>query len=153
MGILSEIKNLYPKYSTGKVKDFSAISGSYDGVPYGTENQRETRSGVFDASFFTYPKETTRELFERAVELIPSIPKAFGSGVFAGGSGFNVVLSEPQDEDWEFETILNTPGKVMIRNWKFGVRSSASEVRSSKIGFLSSGFEVRSSEVEVCAAK
>ena len=111
--ILSEIKNLYPKYSTGKVKDFSAISGSYDGVPYGTENQRETRSGVFDASFFTYPKETTRELFERAVELIPSIPKAFGSGVFAGGSGFNVILSEPEDEDWEFETILNTPGRIM----------------------------------------
>merc|ERR1712045_1039285 len=40
--ITSEIKNLYPKYSTGKVKDFSAISGSYNGVPYGTENQEET---------------------------------------------------------------------------------------------------------------
>ena len=24
-----------------------------------------------------------------------------------------MVLSEPQDEDWEFETILNTPGKIM----------------------------------------
>ena len=111
--ITSEIKNLYPKYSTGKVKDFSAISGSYNGVPYGTENQRETLSGVFDASFFTYPKENTRELFVRAAELIPSIPKALGAGVFEGGVGYNVVLSEPQDEDWEFETILNTPGKVM----------------------------------------
>merc|ERR1712156_971701 len=27
----------HPKYSTGKVKDFSAISGSYGGVPYGTK--------------------------------------------------------------------------------------------------------------------
>ena len=111
--ILSEIKNLYPKFSTGKVKDFSAISGSYDGVPYGTGNQRQTLSGVFDASFFTYPKENTRELFERAAELIPSIPKSLMAGVFEGGKGFNVVLSKPQDEDWEFETILNTPGKIM----------------------------------------
>ena len=111
--ITSEIKNLYPKYSTGKVRDFSAISGSYNGVPYGTENQRETLSGVFDASFFTYPKENTRELFQRAAELIPSIPKALMAGVFEGGVGYNVVLSEPQDEDWEFETILNTPGKIM----------------------------------------
>merc|ERR1712088_739619 len=98
-----------------------AISGAYNGVPYGTENQRETLSGVFDASFFTYPKENTRELFVRAAELIPSIPKAFGAGVFAGGSGFNVVLSEPEDEDWEFETILNTPGKIMENVYKFKV--------------------------------
>ena len=111
--ITSEIKNLYPKYSTGKVKDFSAISGSYGGVPYGTENQRQTLSGVFDASFFTYPKENTRELFQRAAELIPSIPKALMAGVFEGGVGYNVVLSEPQDKDWDFETILNSPGKIM----------------------------------------
>jgi len=111
--ILSEIQNLYPKYSTGKVKDFSAISGSYGGVPYGTENQRQTLSGVFDASFFTYPKENTRELFQRAAELIPSIPKALMAGVFEGGVGYNVVLSEPEDKDWDFETILNAPGKIL----------------------------------------
>ena len=111
--ILSEIQNLYPKYSTGKVKDFSAISGSYGGVPYGTENQRQTLSGVFDASFFTYPKENTRELFQRAAELIPSIPKALMAGVFEGGVGYNVVLSEPEDKNWDFETILNAPGKIL----------------------------------------
>ena len=29
------------------------------------------------------------------------------------GVGYNVALSEPQDEDWEFETILNTSGKII----------------------------------------
>ena len=68
---------------------------------------------MFDASFFTYPKENTRELFQRAAELIPSIPKALMAGVFEGGQGYNVVLSEPQDKDWDFETILNAPGKIL----------------------------------------
>ena len=100
-------------YTEFAEKYFSAISGSYDNVPYGTENQRETQSGVLNASFFTYPKENTRELFVRAAELIPSIPKALGDRVFEGGAGYNVVFSEPQDEAWDFETILNTPGKIM----------------------------------------
>ena len=56
------------------MEDFSAKSGSYN-APYLTENQADTLSGVFDATFLEYPKEKAKELFERIVELVPSAPQ------------------------------------------------------------------------------
>ena len=58
--------------SNNKVQDFSAKSGSYN-APYLTENQADTLSGVFDATFLEYPtKEKAKELFKNAVEIVPS---------------------------------------------------------------------------------
>ena len=57
---------------SNKVQDFSAKSGSYN-APYLTENQADTLSGVFDATFLEYPtKEKAKELFKNAVEIVPS---------------------------------------------------------------------------------
>ena len=57
------------------MEDFSAKSGSYN-APYLTENQADTLSGVFDATFLEYPnKDKAKELFERIVELVPSAPQ------------------------------------------------------------------------------
>ena len=54
------------------MQDFSAKSGSYN-APYLTENQADTLSGVFDATFLEYPtKEKAKELFKNAVEIVPS---------------------------------------------------------------------------------
>ena len=72
--ILTAAKDLYPTWTTGKVEDFSAKSGSYN-APYLTENQADTLSGVFDATFLEYPKDKAKELFERIVELVPSAPQ------------------------------------------------------------------------------
>ena len=88
--VLTAIKDLYPTWTTGKVffsfqfshplgltlsnkvQDFSAKSGSYN-APYLTENQADTLSGVFDATFLEYPtKEKAKELFKNAVEIVPS---------------------------------------------------------------------------------
>ena len=56
------------------MEDFSAKSGSYN-APYLTENQADTLSGVFDATFLEYPKDKAKELFGRIVELVPSAPQ------------------------------------------------------------------------------
>ena len=72
--ILTAAKDLYPTWTTGKVEDFSAKSGSYN-APYLTENQADTLSGVFDATFLEYPKDKAKELFERIVELVPQAPE------------------------------------------------------------------------------
>ena len=54
------------------MQDFSAKSGSYN-APYLTENQADTLSGVFDATFLEYPtKEKAKELFKNAAEIVPS---------------------------------------------------------------------------------
>ena len=113
--IPTQIKDLYPVFSTGKVKDFSSIQGSFGGVPYGTNNQADVAQGVFDATFFSYPKDKTRELFERAAELIPAIPKCLNPATtpFDGGKGYKVILSEPDDQDWEYVDALDRPGMVM----------------------------------------
>merc|ERR1711936_100617 len=111
--ILTAAKDLYPTWTTGKVEDFSAKSGSYN-APYLTENQADTLSGVFDATFLEYPKDKAKELFERIVELVPSAPQAFSSGAYAGdGKPFKIILAEANNQDWDFTTVLNKDGMVM----------------------------------------
>jgi len=112
--VLTAIKDLYPTWTTGKVQDFSAKSGSYN-APYLTENQADTLSGVFDATFLEYPtKEKAKELFKNAVEIVPSAAEAFSSGAYAGdGRPYKIILAEPNNQDWDLETVLNKEGMVM----------------------------------------
>merc|ERR1711899_561361 len=112
--VLAAIKDLYPTWTTGKVQDFSAKSGSYN-APYLTENQADTLSGVFDATFLEYPtKEKAKELFKNAVEIVPSAAEAFSSGAYAGdGRPYKIILAEPNNQDWDLETVLNKEGMVM----------------------------------------
>ena len=63
------------------MEDFSAKSGSYN-APYLTENQADTLSGVFDATFLEYPKDKAKELFERIVDLVPSAPQVMTTALF-----------------------------------------------------------------------
>ena len=63
------------------MEDFSAKSGSYN-APYLTENQADTLSGVFDATFLEYPKDKAKELFERIVDLVPSAPHVMTTALF-----------------------------------------------------------------------
>merc|ERR1712088_321783 len=114
--ITSEIKNLYPEYSTGNVVDFTNIEGAYNGAPIGSNNQPSTLEGVVDATFLEYqniPK--TIEMFSKAGELFPSAGHLFPNLV-AGGRPLKIILSKPYDQDWDFMTALDRPGMLMDIN-------------------------------------
>merc|ERR1712088_940525 len=114
--ITSEIKNLYPEYSTGNVVDFTNIEGAYNGAPIGSNNQPSTLEGVVDATFLEYkniPK--TIEMFSKAGELFPSAGHLFPNLV-AGGRPLKILLSKPYDQDWDFMTALDKPGMLMDIN-------------------------------------
>merc|ERR1712079_73171 len=97
--ITSEIKNLYPKYSTGKIADFVNIEGAYDGAPIGTNNQPSTLEGVVDVTFLEYqniPKtiemfSKTAELFPSAKALFPNLEAGVLADVVVGGLAVHVV--------------------------------------------------------------
>merc|ERR1711994_208231 len=113
--ITSEIKNLYPNYSTGKIADFVNIEGAYDGAPIGTNNQPSTLEEVVDVTFLEYPNKVQNiELFKRAEELITKIPKVFPH--VANSRPLKVLLSQPHDQDWDFMSVLNKDGMVMDVN-------------------------------------
>jgi len=118
--VTSQIRNLYPKFSTGKIKGFTNIQGAYDqannpGAYIGTNNQDDILEGVVDTSFLSYPtKEATEELFKRAAELVPAIPKTFP--YMANGKALKIILSQPYDQDFDFETVIEKPGMVFDLN-------------------------------------
>merc|ERR1711971_829670 len=114
--ITSEIKNLYPEFSTGNVADFVNIEGAYDGAPIGTNNQPSTLEGVVDVTFLEYqniPK--TIEMFSRAAEFFPSAGHLFPDLV-TGGKPLKIIFSRPYDQDWDFMTALDKPGMLMDIN-------------------------------------
>merc|ERR1711936_1214059 len=114
--ITSEIKNLYPKYSTGKIADFVNIEGAYDRAPIGTNNQPSTLEGVVDVTFLEYqniPK--TIEMFSKTAELFPSA-KALFPNLVAGGRPLKIIFSKPEDQDFDFMTALDQPGMLMDIN-------------------------------------
>merc|ERR1712088_554108 len=115
--ITSEIKNTYPEFSTGNVADFHAISGSYNNVPLGTENQESTLEGVVDLTFLEYPSVAkTIQLFAlAAVAQNTSLSHLF-PGLVASGKPLKVIFSRPHDQDFDFMTVLEKPGMVADLN-------------------------------------
>ena len=62
-----------------------------------------------------YPTKVQNiQLFKRAEELISQIGKVFPH--VAGSRPFKVLLSKPQDQDWDFMTVVNKDGMVMDVN-------------------------------------
>jgi len=135
-GIIFQVKDTYPIHSTGQATEFIATQGTYNQqlngspandnatkteiVPIGTNNQADLMRGDISLALWTYPNaEVTKDLFKRAAELIPSIPKLLQNDVMTGNSGFKVVLSRPHDQDFNPETIPNIvskPGMVFELN-------------------------------------
>ena len=118
--VTTQIKDLYPAFSTGKIKDFSNVQGAYDGANnpgayIGANNQADILEGVVDTIFLNYPNKTAAaELFRRARELIPAIPESLAS--LAGGKGYKIILSKPYNQDFDFETVISKPGMVFDLN-------------------------------------
>ena len=115
--ITSEIKNTYPEFSTGNVADFHAISGSYNNVPLGTENQDSTLEGVVDLTFLEYPSiAKTIELFALAALAQNTSLSHLFPGLVATGKPLKVIFSRPHDQDFDFMTVLKEPGMVADLN-------------------------------------
>merc|ERR1711936_1030710 len=113
--IQSQIKALYPKFSTGNIADFTFLEGAYNGAAIGTNNQPDTLEGVVDVTFLEYPNKVQNiELFKRAEELISQIPKVLPH--VANSRPLKVLLSQPHDQDWDFMSVLNKDGMVMDVN-------------------------------------
>ena len=55
-------------------------------------------------------QEATEELFKRAAELVPAIPKTFP--YMANGKALKIILSQAYDQDFDFETVIEKPGMV-----------------------------------------
>ena len=110
--ITSAVKDTYPTYSTGNVADFHAISGSYNNVPLGTDNQDSTLEGVVDLTFLEYPNVAkTIELFALASTTPGTALTKLFPGLVAGGLPLKVIFSRPHDQDFDFMTVLK-PGMV-----------------------------------------
>merc|ERR1719220_124837 len=113
--IQSQIKSLYPEFSTGNIADYTFLEGAYNGAPIGTNNQPSTLEGVVDMTLLEYPNRVQNiQLFKQAEELISQIGKVFPH--VAGSRPFKVLLSKPHDQDWDFMTVLNKDGMVMDVN-------------------------------------
>merc|ERR1712226_620089 len=92
--IQSEIKALYPEFSTGNIADFTFLEGAYNGAAIGTNNQPSTLEGVVDVTFLEYPNKVQNiELSKKAEELITKIPKVFPH--VANSRPLKVLLSQP----------------------------------------------------------
>jgi hypothetical protein len=118
--ITTQIRDLKSQgLSTGVIKDFTTIDGAFNGAPLGSNNLPQTLEGVVDVTFLQYPtQEATFELFERAGELFPSIPALFSQTepLVAGGRALKIIMSRPQDQDFDFMTIIENPGMVIQLN-------------------------------------
>ena len=110
--VQSGIQNLFPTHSTGRVADFTVSEGSF-GAPIGSDNQAETLDGIVDVSFLEYPNaEKTIELFANLLQWVPGANPEFFSTV-AGGGPLKIILSRPEDQDFDFMTVLKTPEMLM----------------------------------------
>jgi len=117
----SQIRDLYPVFSTGKVKVFTSIQGAYDQATHpaayiGTDNQEDILEGVVDTTFLNYPsKESATQLFSLAKQLNYSTVRE-GLPYQANNSFFKIILSQPYDQDFDFETVIEKPGMVFDLN-------------------------------------
>ena len=113
-----------PALSTGKVTEFTAVAGAFRGAPADTNNLPQTLEGVWDATFFTYKdKAATETLFfdwfipQPTVTPLPNKTPVLQRlapffGTLSGGGVFNVVLSRPEDQDFDILNIIEKPGWV-----------------------------------------
>ena len=114
------IRDTYPVLSTGKIKGFTSIQGAYDqannpGAYIGTNNQEDILEGVVDTTFLNYPsKEAAAELFKGAG--VPGSPIEAMFPYMANEKSLKVILSQPYNQDFDFETVIAKPGMVFDLN-------------------------------------
>ena len=104
--------------------EFTAIAGAFRGAPADTNNLPQTLDGIWDATVFTYKdKAATETLFfdwfipEPTVTPLPNKTPVLQRlapffGTMAGGGPFFVVLSRPEDQDFDILNIIEKPGWV-----------------------------------------
>merc|ERR1719499_382437 len=131
------IQDTYPAGSTGKAIEYTALEGAFNGAPFGTNNLPDTYEGIVDATFFTYTdKKATEGLFfgefPSVIEVIrKTIPQLAPPGALT------VVLSRPEDQDFDFQKIIRFPGMVfemLIVKVKQGKEDEFQEKRDKLIG-------------------
>lgn len=119
--IINRLQETYPVLSTGKSREYRALEGAFDG-PF-VDNLAETLDGVVDTVFFNYPnKEAAEKVFTEWLTpnqtLFPSPDKTpvlerlgplFEAQYFPP---LAVVLSTPDDQDFDVENIAEGPGWV-----------------------------------------
>ena len=114
-------KDTYPVLSTGKGKEFRALEGIFDS-PF-VENLAETLDGVVDAVFFNYQDKAAAETlfyewFTPNQTFFPSpnkVPVFERLAPLIAAQHFpplKVVLSTPEDQDFDVENITEGPGWV-----------------------------------------
>jgi len=130
------LQDTAPAASTGKATEYTAIEGAFNGAPFGSNNLENTLEGIVDATFFTYKdKKATDDLFFGVYpEVFEVIPPTFQT--MANNQAITIVLSEPEDQDFDFENILSKPGMVFelqIVRVKKGQEAEFEEARDRMI--------------------
>merc|ERR1712013_478099 len=89
---------------------------SHPAAYIGTDNQEDILEGVADTTFLNYPsKESATQLFSLAKQLNYSTVRE-GLPYQANNSFFKIILSQPYDQDFDFETVIEKPGMVFDLN-------------------------------------
>ena len=113
---LFAIQNTYPTGSTGKAIEYTAIEGAFNDAKFGEDNLDDTLEGIVDASVLSYPSlNATIDIF---TGVYPEIFEALGPAMatYATENTFTIVHSQPDDQDFDFESILTKPGMVFDMN-------------------------------------
>ena len=106
------IQDTAPAGSTGLAIEYTALEGAFNGSDFGTNNLADIYEGIVDATLFTYTdKKATEGLFfgefPSVIEVIrKTIPELAPPGALT------VVLSKPEDQDFDFQNIIKKPGMV-----------------------------------------
>ena len=118
------IQDTAPGLSTGKATEYTALEGAFSGAPAFTNNLAQTLDGVWDATVFTYKDyAATEALFfdwfiaEPTITPLPDQTPVIQRlaplfGAMAGGKSFAIVLSRPEDQDFDILNINEGPGWV-----------------------------------------
>jgi len=119
--ITNLVKETYPLLSTGKGKEYRAIEGAFNG-PF-RDNLAETLDGVVDTVLFNYPNKeaaekifyewlTPNQTFFPAPDKTPTFQRLAPLFEAIHFPPLGVVLSTPDDQDFDVENIAEGPGWV-----------------------------------------
>jgi len=143
--ITSRIRELKDQgVSTGVTREFRALYGLFRTTPSLTnENLAATEEGEMSAIFFKYQdEEGAKQIFapfDQFVSKFPAAVQSFGraASTFAGdGKTYAVVLSKPEDQDFDTESLLIEPNSVIwmqMANVKLGKEEQFQELRNKFI--------------------
>ena len=131
--LTSATLDTFPITSTGQGNELTAIQGAYNGAPVFSNNQAETLEGIIDAAFFFYQDPSAAKLFFADTAFFePLLPALFPHMNF-----FKILLSQPEDQDFNLAKVLKKPGMVLeldMVNVKQGREADFHKIRDQVIG-------------------